>query len=116
MSKEITEHQNIHPEVAEHMISKLKKGDTIAFGFAYYGGPTDEIIVAPITEAYNEGKLFLCHFSYGYKALFEQVKLEEIIAIGNKDTGESLIKGWTGRYDLVNSQHHLVERYVTGRG
>ncbi len=87
-------------------IDELAKGDYIAFGFNYNGGEPTELIVSNITQIYKDKKSIiqvLVHFLYGYKSLAEFVKRENIWAIGNpKGTGK--IKGWTGKYDILNQE------------
>lgn len=82
-------------------IDELAKGDYIAFGFNYNGGQPNEIIVDNITEIYE--KDVLVHFLYGHKSLSEFVKKENILAIGNPE-GTGKIKGWTGKYDILNQE------------
>jgi len=83
-------------------IDDLKKGDYIAFGFNYHGGKPDEIIVDNITEIYQEK--FLVHFLYGHHSLSEYVKKEDILAIGNNDSGKTSIKGWSGKYNVLKPE------------
>lgn len=83
-------------------LKDLAKGDYIAFGFNYNGGEPNEIIVDNITEIYEDK--VLVHFLYGYKSLAEFVRKEEILAIGNDETGEAEIKGWNGKYDIINPE------------
>jgi hypothetical protein len=92
-------------------VSDLAKGDYIAFGFNYNGGEPSEIIVNNITSAW--GDEFLVHFVYGYKSLSEFVKKENILAIRNNETGEGTIKGWSGKYDILNQKE--IDRILAGK-
>jgi len=80
-------------------VNDLKKGDYIAFGFNYNGGKPKEIIVDNITKVYE--KETLVHFMYGHKSLSEIIRREEILAIGNNDSGKDSIRGWKGKYDIL---------------
>jgi hypothetical protein len=82
-------------------IDRLTEEDYIAFGFNYNEGEPNEIIVNNITSIYEDR--VLVHFLYGYKSLAEFVKKEDILAIGNEE-GEGKIKGWTGKYDILNQE------------
>ena len=77
-------------------ISDLTKEDYIAFDFC------DKIIVSNITEIYQDK--VLVHFLDGYKSESEFVEKEKILAIGNNETGEGRIKGWDGKYDILNQR------------
>jgi len=90
-------------------ISDLAKGDYIAFGYNYNGGMPNEIIVDNITSIYEES--VLVHFVYGLKSLSEIVKKENILAIGNNETGEGKIKGWQGQYDILNQKE--IDKILT---
>jgi hypothetical protein len=83
-------------------VSDLTRGDYIAFEFNYYAGKPKEIIVDNITEILEDS--VLVHFVYGFKSLSEIVKKEKILAIGNNETGEGTIKGWSGKYDILNQK------------
>jgi hypothetical protein len=85
-------------------VSDLKEGDFIAFGFNYHGGEPTEIQVTNITKVYEDR--VLVHFLYGHHSLGEFIKNEDIIAIGNPE-GETKIKGWTGKFDLLNEEKFL---------
>jgi hypothetical protein len=91
-------------------ISDLAKGNYIAFGFNYHGGKPNEIIVDNITNV--DGDKVLVHFLYGYKSLGEYVNKKDILAIGNNETGEGKIKGWSGKYDILNQKEidRILER------
>ncbi len=86
-------------------VAELKNGEYIAFGFDYNGGDPKEIMVADITSKHDGG--FIAHFMYGYKSLSEFIKYEDILAIGNTE-GKTKIKGWSGHFDLINSEHPLI--------
>ena len=92
-------------------ISELAKGDYIAFGFNYNGGEPNEIIVNEIDEIY-QGK-FLTEFLYGYRSLSEFVEKENVLAIGNNETGEGKIKGWGGKYDILNQKG--IDKILAGK-
>ena len=83
-------------------IENLTEEDYIAFGFNYNGGEPDEIIVDKI-ENFYEDKVLVC-FSYGYKSVSEFIKKEDILAIGNNEFGEGKIKGWKGKYDILDQE------------
>ena len=80
----------------------LKEGDYVAFGFNYDGGEPNEIIVDQITSVYEDK--VLVHFLYGVKGLSEFVNKEKILAVGNEESGEGRIKGWTGKYDILKQE------------
>ena len=92
-------------------LKDLAKGDYIAFGFNYNGGEPNEIIVNEIDEIY-QGK-FLVVFLYGYKSLSKFVNKEDILAIGNDETGEAEIKNWSGKYDVLNQEE--IDRILARR-
>lgn len=77
-------------------IENLTKGDYIAFYV-----PKEGIIVDNITDIYNDGR-FLVHYLLGYKGESAEVKPEEVLAIGNLESGKTKISGWSGRFDVVN--------------
>lgn len=83
-------------------VDNLTEGDYIAFGFNYNGPIPKEIIVSDIVDIIGDDVL-VC-FLYGYKSLAEVVKKENILAIGNNETGEGKIKGWSGKYDILNQK------------
>ena len=83
----------------------LSKGDYIAFRWTY-NGEKDEIIVTNITEVY-EGRL-LCHFLYGHHSMAEFVEKDDLIAIGNLEEGKIKLRGWSGRFDVVQPNHPLI--------
>lgn len=87
-------------------IDELAKGDYIAFGFNYNGGEPTELIVSNITQIYKDKKSIiqvLVHFQYANHSIGEFVKRENIWAIGNPE-GTGKIKGWTGKYDILNQE------------
>lgn len=86
-------------------VSELKAKDFIAFGFNYNGGKANEIIVSNITSK-NKGEL-LVHFMYGHHSLSEYIKQKDVIAIGNPE-GKTKFRGWSGMFDLVKPNHHLI--------
>ena len=92
-------------------VDDLTEGDYIAFGFNFNGGEPNEIIVNEIDEIYPDK--FLVEFLYGYKSLSEYIKKEKILAIGNNETGEGKIKGWSGKYDILNKKE--IDRILAGR-
>lgn len=101
--------ETVNKKFLENMndiISNLKNGDSIAFGFDYNGGEPKEIIVAQITEVYE--KDVLVHFLYGHHSLGEFVKKENIIAKGDTN-GVTKIKGWSGKYHLLIDSPLLKE-------
>lgn len=77
-------------------INHLTKEDYIAFDFR------DKIIVSDITKIYSDK--VLVHFLEGYKSESEFVEKGKILAIGNNETGEGRIKGWGGKYDILNQE------------
>lgn len=85
-------------------VSDLIEGSYIAFGFNYHGGAPDTIIVTNITKVYKDR--VLVHFLYGHHSLGEFIKNEDIIAIGNPE-GETKIRGWGGKYDLMENNKEL---------
>lgn len=90
-------------------VNDLKEGDFIAFQWMYglnLEGDGD-IVVTNITKVYE--KEFLVHFLYGYKSESEVVKKDDVLAIGNMD-GKSGLKGWTGKFDILNPNHSLIVR------
>jgi len=85
-------------------VSDLKEGDFIAFGFDFHGGVPSEIQVTNITKVYEDK--VLVHFLYGHHSLGEFIKKKDIIAIGNPE-GETKIRGWGGKYDLMENNKEL---------
>ena len=95
----------------DSLFDKLKKnyklrhltvGDYIAFGFNYNGGEPNEIVVDNIS--FIDKDRVLVHFRYGYRSMSEFVKKDKILAIGNNESGEGKIKGWGGKYDILNQK------------
>lgn len=82
----------------------LSKGDYIAFRWTY-NGERDEIIVDQITEVCSG--LPLCHFLYGHHSMSQFVEKDDLLAIGNMD-GDSKIRGWGGKYDIIQPNHPLI--------
>jgi hypothetical protein len=81
---------------------EFRKGMVIAFGFNYNGGKPTEIIVSTITEVYNDQDQVLTHFNYGHRSLGEFIKKDEIVAVGDHESGTENIKGWTGKFVILN--------------
>lgn len=92
-------------------VSDLIEGDYIAFGFNYNGKEPDEIIVDRITSVWSKGAAFIVHFLYGHKSLAEIIEKEKILAIGNEN-GAGKIKGWGGKYDILNQKaiNEIIDR------
>ncbi len=88
-------------------INSLVEGDYIAFGFDYNGGEPSTIIVDKISKVYDDS--VLVHFLYGHHSLAEEIKKDEIIAIGNLESGESELNGWGGRFDILLEKHKLLK-------
>jgi len=89
-------------------VEDLQEGDYVAFPFNYNGGEADEIIVNNITSVNENRRTVLVHFLYGHHSLAEFVKFEDILAIGNNESGEDRIIGWSGKFDIVNHGHFLI--------
>lgn len=89
-------------------VENLTAGDHIAFGFNYNGGEPDEIVVAMITSKHPDE--FIVHFNYGHHSLAESVKYQDVLAIGSPH-GNMEIKGWSGRYIVVNHGSLLLEQH-----
>lgn len=87
-------------------VADLKSGDYIAFGFNFHGGTPNEIWVTNITTI-NDGN-FVVHFMYGHHSLSEIIKPEGVLAIGNPDS-KTKIKGWGGRFDIIQPDHFLMK-------
>ena len=92
-------------------VDKLTRNDSIAFGFNYNGGKPDEIIVDNISHIKENEVLVI--FLYGYKSMAEFVKKEDILAIGNNEEGKGTIKGWSGKYDILNQAE--IDRILSGK-
>lgn len=93
-------------------VSDLTVGDYIAFAFSYRSNEPKEIIVSNITSV-GKGSV-LVHFLYGHHSLAEYIKFEDILAIGSVE-GNSIIHGWSGRYDIINSEHPLIKENAKTR-
>jgi hypothetical protein len=76
--------------------------DYIAFAFNYLAEGSKEIIVDNVTRI--DGDDIYVHFLYGYRSLCEVVKKKDVLAIGNNETGEGKIPGWSGNYDILNQK------------
>ena len=90
-------------------VSDLAKGDYIAFGSNFNGGEPNEIIVDCVSKILE--KKVLIYFM-GVTVRYE-VKKDKILAIGNLETGEGTIKGWSGKYDILNQEE--IDRILTGK-
>jgi hypothetical protein len=86
-------------------IEDLKARDYIAFAWSYINGEPKQIWVSNITLVSDDG--FIVHFMYGHKSIGELVKFDDVLAIGNKD-GASEIKGWSGKFDIIQPEHPLI--------
>ena len=86
-------------------LENIEKTDHIAFVFSY-NGEEESIIVSNITSISSDGS-YLVHFMDGHNSLGEHVKKENILAIGNLDSNIR-IKGWGGRYDIIQEDHPLI--------
>lgn len=89
------------------IISNIKEGDYVAFGFNYNGGTAKEIIVDNITKVYEDR--VLVHFMYGHHSLAEFIDKKDIIAVGNNTTGTSKIKGCSGKFHILLENHPLLK-------
>ena len=91
----------------------LKQTDYVMFGFNYHGGVRDgvepkETIVDNITAIYEDR--VLVHFLYGHHSLSEFVPFDKIVGIGDNENGTVQVKGWGGKYRVVNQE--LFDQYV----
>lgn len=82
-------------------------GQFYMFGFDYNGGTPKEVIVARPTTINDNDILF--HFMYGHHSMAEYVEKKNILAVGD-DSGQVQIRGWTGRYKVINQP--LFDKYV----
>ncbi len=89
-------------------VDDLKEGDYIAFPFKYLSSDPEEIMVSSITSVHENTRSVLVHFLNGHHSVGEWVKLDDILAIGNSESGESKLKGWSGKFDVVNKGHYLI--------
>lgn len=88
----------------------------IMFGWSFHGGCRDtttpeEVVVSSITSLFHDGKLVMVHFLDGYKSIGEQMTLDKIIAIGDNKNGTVEVKGWGGKYRIVNQE--LFDKYLS---
>lgn len=86
----------------------VKVADYIMFGFNYHGGEPKETIVDKVSSIH--GNNALVHFLYGHHSLAEDVPMDKIVAIGDNENGTVQVKGWTGKYRVVNQE--LFDQYV----
>ncbi|MCC6198632.1 hypothetical protein IT401_00210 [Candidatus Nomurabacteria bacterium] len=79
------------------------------FFFAHARGTcTPGAIVEKPTKIEKDKVLF--HFLVGYKSEGEWIKKEEILAVGDNTTGTVQVKGWSGKYQILNST--LFKKYL----
>lgn len=83
----------------------LEAGDYIAFQWNY-GTLGKEIVVSNITLIDDEQ--VLAHFLIGYKSEAEWVNKKDIIAIGDNTFGTGKIKGWSGKFNILQPNHELL--------
>ncbi len=83
-------------------------GNYYMFIFPYGVLNRPDVIVEMPTLIYEKELLF--HFLYNYKSEGEFVKKEDILAVGDKDNGTVEIKGWGGKYTILNQE--LFDKYV----
>lgn len=89
-------------------LDSLKENDFIAFAWSYNSGDERKTIeVANIT--YRQKGYSIVHFLYGYKSVSETIKDEDVIAIGNLETGKTKIHGWGGTFDVLQPEHKLLK-------
>ena len=87
-------------------VDELEVGDYIAFPFNYMSGEPKEIMVSNISFKHEDG--FITHFLYGRHSLSEYIPKSDILAIGNVKSGKTKIRGWGGKFDLVQPEHQLI--------
>jgi len=75
-------------------VDNLTEGDYIAFEH------NKEIIVDCVSKILKDKVLI---YFMGITIQYE-IKKENILAIGNNETGEGKIKGWSGKYDILNQK------------
>lgn len=85
----------------------LGPDDYIAFGYNYYGGEPDEIIVGQ--TCFKSDGYFTIHFAYGTQSLAETVKFEDVLAIGNLVDGQTKLRGWKGTFDVIKPENPLIK-------
>ncbi|MEI6378786.1 MAG: hypothetical protein WCO55_03935 [Candidatus Falkowbacteria bacterium] len=72
------------------------------FGFNYNGGaPTDVIVETP--SLINDTQI-LFHFLHGHHSLGEFINKSDIIAVGDDKNGTVGVKGWSGKYVILNEK------------
>jgi len=81
-------------------VENLTEGDYIAFGINSNGGEPNEIIVDCVSKVLEDRALI---YFMGVTLRYE-VKKENILAIGNNKSGEGKLKGWSGKYDILNQK------------
>lgn len=87
-------------------ISDIDMDTHFAFQWTW-NGEEDEIIVAKPTMIYDD--CVLVHFLHGHHSIGEHVRYEDILAIGDAENGTHGIKGWSGRYRLIQPEHKLLK-------
>ena len=90
------------------ILDNLTDKNHIAFGFNYHGGTPDEIMVAQISFVHNDS--FIVHFLYGHHSLGETVKKTEVLAVGDSENGTIGIKGWSGKYKVLQPDNELLKQ------
>lgn len=73
-----------------------------------YGVPGPTVIVAKPTSIHQRCLLF--HFMIGHKSESEDIKMEDIIAVGDYEKGTVKVLGWGGKYCILNKD--LFEKYL----
>ena len=95
-------------------VEDLVEGDYIAFHWKYGNSYSDDYkgeLIVGHTSFIRDGSVTV-HFMDGYRSEAETVPLDQIIAIGNMETGKTGFKGWTGKFDLVLPEHPIVKFVV----
>lgn len=88
-------------------LETLTKDDYIAFLFDYHGGKNTHVEVAKIS--FIRDNSFIVHFNYGHHSLAEDIKFDDVIAIGDNDEGTVKFKGWRGKFTLLKDPETLAE-------
>lgn len=79
-------------------LENLTKKDFIVFE-----DPTDGLMVEQPTEIFEDGTVLVCYLYSGYKSTNQTLNPEDIYAIGNPQS-EDTIPGQGGTYDILQPE------------
>jgi hypothetical protein len=78
---------------------RFKTGDFIGFDWLDHGG-NHVLIVDEISSIVNDR--YVVHFLYGLRGEAELISEEQVLILGNNESGTTEFMGWSGKYTIIN--------------